>query len=106
MANKFESDEQVTTRTKTEKKVKKPPLYKVLVHNDHYTTREFVVFILTAIFHKGESEAIQIMLHVHNNGVGITGVFTFEIAETKVQTVEALAREHEFPLKLTLEPEE
>jgi ATP-dependent Clp protease adaptor protein ClpS len=100
----FESD--TATETRTEKKLKKPPLYKVLLHNDNYTTREFVVAVLKEVFHKTESDAVQIMLHVHYNGTGVAGIYTFEVAETKVQTVEKLARENEFPLRVSMEPEE
>ena len=94
------------THTETERRLKKPSLYKVLLHNDDYTTREFVVEILRGIFHKAESEAVQIMLHVHQNGVGVAGVYTFEVAEMKVRQVEALALEREFPLMLSIEAEE
>jgi ATP-dependent Clp protease adaptor protein ClpS len=94
------------TRTDTEQKLKKPSLYKVLLHNDDYTTREFVVEILRSVFHKPEPDAVRIMLHVHQNGVGVAGVYTFEVAEMKVRQVESLAREHEFPLMLSIEPEE
>jgi ATP-dependent Clp protease adaptor protein ClpS len=94
------------TRTKTERKLKKPPLYRVLLHNDDYTTREFVVEVLKGVFHRAEPEAIRIMLHVHHNGVGVAGVYTYEVAEMKVRTVEALARQREFPLMLSIEPEE
>ena len=73
------------TRTKTERKLKKPPLYKVLLHNDNYTTREFVVAVLKEVFHQSESDAVRIMLHVHHNGVGVAGVYTYEVAETKVK---------------------
>lgn len=108
MGERNQGDAGVLTRTRqaTERKLKKPPLYKVLVHNDDYTTREFVVEMLRGIFHKPEPEAVQIMLHVHHNGVGIAGVYTYEVAETKVRQVEALATEREFPLMLTIEPEE
>lgn len=94
------------TRTKTERTLKKPPLYKVLLHNDDYTTREFVVEVLKSVFHRAEPEAIRIMLLVHNNGVGVAGVYTYEVAEMKVRTVEALAKQREFPLMLSIEPEE
>jgi ATP-dependent Clp protease adaptor protein ClpS len=94
------------TRTKTERKLKKPPLFKVLLHNDDYTTREFVVEVLKTVFHRPEPEAVQIMLHVHNNGVGVAGVYTYEVAEMKVGMVETLARQREFPLMLSIEPEE
>ena len=96
-----ESEHGVVTETK--KKVKRPPLYKVLLHNDDYTTKEFVVQILQYVFHKEHTEAMQIMLHVHKRGIGVAGVYTYEIAETKVTLVENLARQHEYPLKCTLE---
>ena len=103
-----DSDSAVVTepKTRTREKVKRPPLYKVLLHNDNYTTREFVVAVLREVFHKGESEAVQIMLHVHYNGIGVAGVYTHDVAQTKVQTVEKLARENDFPLRLSLEPED
>ncbi len=78
----------------------------MLLHNDDYTTREFVVEVLKTVFHKSESDAVQIMLHVHYNGVGVAGVYTREIAETKIRTVEHLARQYEFPLRLSMEREE
>lgn len=106
MAERHESDTGVITRTKPEHRTKKPPLYKVLMHNDDYTTREFVVEVLRSVFHHAESEAHRIMLHVHQSGVGVAGVFTYEVAEMKVRTVEMLAHEREFPLMLTIEPEE
>jgi ATP-dependent Clp protease adaptor protein ClpS len=106
MAQKFENDENVATETKPEKKLKKPTLYKVLLHNDNYTTREFVVAVLKEVFHKSEAEAVQIMLHVHYNGIGVAGVYTFEVAETKIKIVEAAAQDNGFPLRLSMEPEE
>src|SRR6476660_1084273 len=89
--------------TENKKKLKRPPLYKVLLHNDDYTTKEFVVQVLQYVFHKEHSEATQIMLHVHKRGIGVAGVYTYEIAETKVTLVEGLARQHEYPLKCTME---
>lgn len=89
--------------TETKKKLKKPPLYKVLLHNDDYTTKEFVVQVLQYVFHKEQTEAVQIMLHVHKKGIGVAGVYTYEVAETKVAVVESLARQHEYPLKCTME---
>jgi len=91
--------------TETKKKVEKPPLFKVLLHNDDYTTMEFVVFILKTIFHKSEPDAVKIMLAVHEQGVGIAGVYTFEIAEAKVSKVIELARQSEYPLLCTVEAE-
>ena len=87
-------------RTRT----KKPPMYKVLLHNDDYTTREFVVWVLQTVFHKNETDAIAIMSHVHNHGVGVAGVYTFEVAETKVTKTVALAKAQQFPLQLSIEP--
>ncbi len=98
-----DGDVGVVTERQTKRKLGKPRMYKVLLHNDDYTTMEFVVFILQSIFHRSEGEAVQIMLHVHRNGVGVAGVYTFEIAETRVSQVHALAREHEFPLRASLE---
>lgn len=89
--------------TETEKKLKKPPLYKVLLHNDNYTTQEFVVYILQSVFHHPLTKATQIMLHVHRRGIGVAGVYTYEVAETKIDQVHALAKEYEFPLKCTME---
>ena len=108
MAERDQSDTGTITRTrtKTERKLRKPPRYKVLLHNDDYTTREFVVEVLKGVFHRPETEAVQIMLHVHHNGVGVAGVYTYEVAEVKVRTVESLARQREFPLMLSIEPEE
>jgi ATP-dependent Clp protease adaptor protein ClpS len=84
---------------------RKPSLYKVFLLNDDYTTMDFVVYILESIFGKSPVEAAQIMLHVHKKGVGLAGVYTREIAETKVQTVHELARENEFPLLCVMEKE-
>lgn len=106
MADRFEDDAGTITKVKPEKKLKRPQLYRVLLHNDDYTTREFVVQVLHSVFHLGEQDAIRVMLHVHHNGVGVAGVYTKEVAETKIQTVERLAREQEFPLRLSMEPEE
>ncbi len=91
--------------TETQKKLKKPPLYKVLLHNDDYTTMEFVIDILSSVFHRSEPSAVRIMLAVHQQGVGVAGVFTYEIAEAKITKVTQLARANEFPLLCTLEEE-
>jgi len=88
---------------KTEKDIKEPPMYKVLLHNDDYTTMEFVVHILMLIFRKSVVEATRIMLNVHHQGVGVCGVFNHQVAETKVDTVTRLARESGHPLKCTME---
>ena len=91
--------------TKTRSKTKKPSLYKVLILNDDYTPMEFVVHVLERFFAKPREEAVQIMLHVHRHGVGICGVYTFEVAETKVAQVIELARRHQHPLQCTMEKE-
>src|SRR6266849_153304 len=92
-------------RTRTKSKTKKPPLYKVILLNDDYTPMEFVVELLKVVFHKPHAEATRIMLWVHQNGMGIAGVYPFEIAETKVRTVEELAHQAEYPLKCVMEKE-
>lgn len=101
-----DSDTGVATQTRKKEKLKRPKLYRVLLHNDNYTTMEFVVAVLREVFHKSEADAMTIMLSVHRTGVGVAGVYTFEIAETKVRTCEQLARQNEYPLKLSMEPEE
>ena len=88
--------------TKTRKKLKPPTGYKVLLHNDNYTTMEFVVYVLESIFNKSPSDAMRIMLHVHKNGIGVCGVFTHEVAETKVAAVHDLASQYEYPLKASI----
>jgi ATP-dependent Clp protease adaptor protein ClpS len=85
-------------------KTKKPQRYKVLLHNDDYTSMEFVVAILTQVFRLGHEKATQIMLHVHTRGIGVCGVYTFDVAQTKVNQVTKLARDNEMPLKCTMEP--
>jgi len=91
---------------KAEKKVKEPPMYRVLLHNDDYTTMEFVVEILVHIFHKTIEDATRIMLNVHEKGIGVCGVYTYEVAETKVDTVHSIARDHGFPLKCSMEKDD
>jgi ATP-dependent Clp protease adaptor protein ClpS len=85
--------------------VDEPSMYKVLLHNDDYTTMEFVVEILMLVFKKSPEDAVRIMLNVHHKGIGICGVYTFEVSETKVNTVHTLARQYGFPLKCTMEKE-
>lgn len=91
--------------TKTRPKTKKPSLYKVLLLNDDYTPMEFVVHVLEKFFQKGRHEATDIMLTVHRKGVGVCGVFTYEVAEAKVTLVMDFSRQHGHPLKCTLEKE-
>jgi ATP-dependent Clp protease adaptor protein ClpS len=91
--------------SETDQEVTEPPMYKVMLLNDDYTTMEFVVEVLVYVFQKSSEEAMQIMLNVHRSGVGVCGIYPYEIAETKVETVEALARENGFPLKCIMERE-
>jgi len=80
-------------------------MWRVLLHNDDYTTFDFVVWVLETIFHKGHGEAFEIMMSVHRTGMGIAGVYTHDVAQTKVKTTRQLAEEHEFPLLVTMEAE-
>jgi ATP-dependent Clp protease adaptor protein ClpS len=96
----------VAEKTKTVERLKRPKRYKVLLHNDDYTTMEFVVWILQAVFLHDETTALEVMLHVHRNGLGVAGVYTREIAETRVSQVDSLAKEHEFPLRTSIEEED
>ena len=93
------------TRPKAKPKLAKPKLYKVLLHNDDYTPMEFVVLVLLQVFHKSESDATSIMLHAHTRGYAVAGVYTFEVAETKVAETLKLAEQSQFPLLCTMEPE-
>jgi len=109
MGNTRKGDEEGGSGTgvavKPRPKTKKPALYKVLMLNDDYTPMEFVVHVLERFFGKSHQEATQIMLHVHRRGVGVCGVFTFEVAESKVNQVVDYARRHQHPLQCTLEKE-
>jgi ATP-dependent Clp protease adaptor protein ClpS len=100
-----ERDGQTGLVTRTRPETKKPSLYRVLLLNDDYTPMEFVVFVLERFFNKDREEAGRIMLHVHQHGVGVCGVFTYEVAETKVAQVLDLARRNEHPLQCTMEKE-
>ena len=88
---------------KTKPKTEKPSLYRVLILNDDYTPMEFVVFVIESFFNKSREDATRIMLHVHQNGVGVCGVYTYEVAETKVAQVIDAARRHQHPLQCTME---
>ena len=89
--------------TKIEDTVHEPPRYRVLMHNDNYTTMEFVIQVLEEVFFKCRAEAVQIMLSIHRRGIGMCGTFTAELAETKIVTVHHLARQNGFPLKCSME---
>jgi len=96
-----ESEGSVITEKKQQ--TKRPSMYKVLLHNDDYTTMDFVVMVLETIFHKSAEEATLIMLNVHEQGVGVAGVYPRDVAETKAVLVHDLARKNEYPLKCSVE---
>ena len=96
-------DSDTETVEKTREEIKEPAMYRVLLHNDDYTTMDFVVGVLELIFYKSYEAAVQIMLDVHKQGIGVCGVYTLEVAETKVNTVTVWAGERGFPLKCTME---
>lgn len=99
------SKESTLTEQRTERKLQRPHLWRVLLHNDDYTTQDFVVWILETIFYKPRGEAFAIMMSVHQSGMGLAGIYTRDVAETKVKTTKQLAEQHEFPLLVTMEPE-
>jgi ATP-dependent Clp protease adaptor protein ClpS len=91
--------------TRSDQKLERPRMWRVLLHNDDYTTQDFVVWVLETIFRKPRAEAFAIMMSVHRSGLGIAGVFTHDVAETKVTATQRAAEEQEFPLLVTMEPE-
>jgi ATP-dependent Clp protease adaptor protein ClpS len=98
-------DKEGDLATQKKRRVEKVRRYKVVLHNDNYTTMEFVVLVLLKFFHKTETEATHIMLSVHHKGSGIAGVYTKDVAETKVSQVQSYAKENGMPLRLSAEPE-
>jgi ATP-dependent Clp protease adaptor protein ClpS len=107
MSPKKQSDVGVAEpKTKTKPKLERPRLYKVILHNDDYTPMEFVVLVLRQVFNKSDADAVAIMLHAHTHGFAVAGVYTFEVAETKMHETLALAEKAAFPLLCTLEPED
>jgi ATP-dependent Clp protease adaptor protein ClpS len=93
------------TKTRTHLRLSPPVQWKVILHNDDYTTQDFVVWILQSVFHKTEPDSVRIMLEVHRKGKGVAGIYPFDIADTKAAQVKAMAEAKEFPLLCTLEPE-
>ncbi|MBI5844224.1 MAG: ATP-dependent Clp protease adapter ClpS [Deltaproteobacteria bacterium] len=102
---RYGEDARGAVLSSTRQEAKEPPLYKVMLHNDDYTTMDFVVHVLITVFRKSIDDAVRIMLAVHHEGIGVAGVYPAEIAETKIIAVHQLAREESFPLKCTMEPE-
>ena len=100
-----EPREGVATESRPDVRQDTPRMWRVLLHNDDFTTQDFVVWVLETVFWKPTAEAMMIMLHVHNAGIGVAGIYTRDVAESKITTTEQLAEQHEFPLRVTMEPE-
>lgn len=101
----LDTRESVLTESRSEQKVERPRMWRVLLHNDDYTTQDFVVWVLETVFRKPRGEAFTIMMSVHRSGLGVAGIYTHDVAETKVKRTKDLAEQHEFPLLVTMEPE-
>src|SRR4026207_545305 len=97
--------ESTLTESRPDQQVQRPRLWRVLLHNDDYTTQEFVVWVLETVFRKPRAEAFTIMMSVHRSGLGVAGVYTHDVAETKLRATQQMAEEQEFPLLVTMEPE-
>jgi len=106
MSPRADLGESILTESHSDQKLERPRLWKVLLHNDDYTTQDFVVWVLESVFNKPRAEAFAIMLSVHRSGLGLAGVYTHDVAETKLKATRQAAEEHEFPLLVTMEPEE
>ena len=99
----YEDDAAVLTESET--KLEKPKLYKVILHNDDFTTMEFVVYILQTVFMRSDSEAFTVMLKVHHDGIGVAGIYSFEVANMKAEKAMNISKAHEYPLLCTVEEE-
>jgi ATP-dependent Clp protease adaptor protein ClpS len=98
-------DRQEDPIVEIDEEISEPPMYKVLLHNDDFTTKAFVVAVLRGVFNKSQDEATHLMWHIHKNRIGVCGIYPQEVAETKIAQVTALAKESGFPLKTTMEAE-
>jgi ATP-dependent Clp protease adaptor protein ClpS len=105
MSGQGSTRESTLTESRSEQKLERPRMWRVLLHNDDYTTQEFVVWVLETVFRRPRAEAFSIMMSVHRSGLGVAGVYTHDVAETKVKTTRQIAEEQEFPLLVTMEPE-
>jgi ATP-dependent Clp protease adaptor protein ClpS len=101
----LDTRESVVTESRADQQLQRPRMWRVLLHNDDYTTQDFVVWVLETVFHKPRAEAVAVMMSVHRSGLGVAGVYTHDVAETKVKATKDLAEQHEFPLLVTMEPE-
>ncbi len=104
MPEPWENEGDVVVERKRRVRTRRPPMYRVLMHNDDYTTQQFVVEVLRSIFGRSPEDAVRIMMHVHRRGVGVAGVYPRDIAETKIHQTESLARARQYPLRLSMEP--
>lgn len=98
------AQEQTGVKERTRTRLREPKQYKVIFHNDDFTTMEFVVMVLAVVFHKSEADAERIMLDVHRHGQGVAGIYTYDIAVTKAQKATQMARNEDFPLRLSVQP--
>jgi ATP-dependent Clp protease adaptor protein ClpS len=105
MSGQGDPGESILTDSRNEQKLERPRMWRVLLHNDDYTTQEFVVWVLETVFRKPRAEAFTIMMSVHRSGLGVAGVYTHDVAETKLKTTRQMAEEQEYPLLVTMEPE-
>ena len=106
MSPRPDAHESTLADSGTDQKLDQPRLWRVLLHNDDYTTQDFVVWVLESIFNKPRAEAFAIMLNVHRSGLGLAGVYTHDVAETKLKATRQAAEENEFPLLVTMEPQD
>lgn len=105
MSGQGSTSDSTLTDSRNEQKLERPRMWRVLLHNDDYTTQEFVVWVLETVFRKARAEAFTIMMSVHRSGLGVAGVYTHDVAETKLKATKQMAEEQEFPLLVTMEPE-
>jgi ATP-dependent Clp protease adaptor protein ClpS len=105
MSGQGDPRESILTESRNDQKLERPRMWRVLLHNDDYTTQEFVVWVLETVFRKPRAEAFTIMMSVHRSGLGVAGVYTHDVAETKLKTTRQMAEEQEYPLLVTMEPE-
>jgi len=105
MSGQGDTRESTLTESRNDQKLERPRMWRVLLHNDDYTTQEFVVWVLETVFRKPRGEAFTIMTSVHRSGLGVAGVYTHDVAETKLKVTKQMAEEQEFPLLVTMEPE-
>ena len=105
MSTRPDARESTLVEPRAESRIRPPRMWRVLLHNDDYTTQEFVVWVLESVFQKARGEAVAIMMSVHRTGMGVAGIYTHDVADTKIKATQKLAEQHEYPLLVTMEPE-